>query len=344
MKDIFKEKKILVTGGTGSIGSEIVKQLLRFDINKIVVYSIDEIEQYIMSQSLRDSRLEFILGDVRDYRHLDSVFSQSDFDFVYHAAALKHVVMCERSPIEPVKTNIEGTQNVIDLSVDHGVKKLLFISTDKAVYPTNVMGATKFIAERLVLNASRYAKEGQAFSCIRFGNVANSRGSVIPVFVSNLLDNKPIIVTDRRITRFTMNLDDAVNLILKATVLMKGGEIFIMKMKAFNLGDLVEALQRVWKKTSGGKIRVQEMGLTLGEKLHEELVSGLEIDDMYEMDELYVVMPHPSDPRQVGLRKAEVASYRSDGVELISTEELGDIILECMKSKDLLRPFSSPDT
>jgi FlaA1/EpsC-like NDP-sugar epimerase len=276
------------------------------------------------------------MGDIRDYSHLHNVFSHFDFDYIYHAAALKHVVMCEKSPIEPVKTNILGTQNIIDLATEHGVVKTLFISTDKAVYPTNVMGATKFIAERLVLKAQEYAKKGQAFSCIRFGNVANSRGSVIPVFIQNMLHGLPLQVTNRNVTRFTMKIEDAVDLIVKATALMEGGEIFILKMKAFRLGDLVEAFRHVSKKLKNIQLAEKEIGLSPGEKLHEDLVNSLEVMNMYELDDMYVILTTGSSNPQY-MRRARIASYSSNEVELLGVDELEALILECMSNKDLLR-------
>ena len=330
MDEIFQNKTILVTGGTGSIGSEIVRQLMKKDVEKVIVYSIDEIEGYLMTQKIRDSRLEVIMGDVRDLQHLSNVFTRFEIDTIYHAAALKHVVMCEGSPIEPVKTNIFGTQNVIDLAIEHDVPKTLFISTDKAVYPTNVMGATKFIAERLILNASNYAKKEQAFSCIRFGNVANSRGSVIPVFIENALNGNMIQVTDSNVTRFTMRISDAVGLILKASQHMTGGEIFLLKMKAYRLGDLVEAFKKASSKMNLKMPQIIETGLYPGEKIHEDLANGLELSNVYELDDMYVILPSSTKPRQ-GLKKISLESYSSNSLKPLSLDELEELILECHK-------------
>jgi len=178
MKDKLRGKTVLVTGGTGSIGSEIVKQLLDYEVNKVIIFSRDEIKHFLVKKRILNERLVTVVGDVRDYRSVQRVFEEFNIDLIYHAAAMKHVVICEDFPIESAKTNILGTQNVVDLAIKFGIQKMITISTDKSAYPVNVMGATKFIGERITLNAN--------FSCVRFGNVANSRGSVIPVFIDNL--------------------------------------------------------------------------------------------------------------------------------------------------------------
>jgi UDP-N-acetylglucosamine 4,6-dehydratase/5-epimerase len=339
MQAIFNNKTIMVTGGTGSIGSEIVRQLLKFNVEKVIVYSIDEIEHYLMSQELRDNRIEFIMGDIKDYQHLGNVFSRYDIDYVYHAAALKHVVMCEQSPIEPVKTNIIGTQNIIDICLQKGIKKMLLISTDKAVYPTNVMGATKFIAERLVLNANRYARNDQQFSCVRFGNVANSRGSIIPVLTTNLLANKTFLITDRNVTRFAMQLNEAVNLVLQVTSMMTGGETFILKMNAFNLGDMVDSFKNIAKKLKIEFPGEEIIGLIPGEKLHEDLISHLEISKLYETDNMFIIYDeyaiHNSDHK-----KAVLKDYHSNCVELIPKKDLEKWILHDLNKKDVFKSIT----
>lgn len=333
MSDLFENKTILVTGGSGSIGSEIVRQLLEKKVARIIVYDINEIEDFLLTQRYRDKRLEVILGDVRDYQLLKNVFTKFKIDYIYHAAALKHVVMCERSPIEPVKTNILGTQNLLDIAIEHEASKFILISTDKAVYPTNVMGATKFIAERLVLNANDYAKKGQIFSCIRFGNVANSRGSVIPIFIDNLIGGKTIQVTDRNVTRFTMKINDAVSLILKASQNMSGGEIFLLKMKAFQLGDLVEAFIKTSQMMKFTMPEVVDIGLCAGEKIHEDLANGLELSNVFELEDMYVIMPLGVKPKQK-FKKISLESYSSNSVPKINQDELVQLIIECLKSRN----------
>ena len=279
MEEELKGKTVLVTGGTGSIGSEIVKQILGYGIDKVIIFSRDEIKHFLIKKRILDERLETFVGDVRDYRSVQRVFEDFDIDLIYHAAAMKHVVLCEDFPIESAKTNIFGTQNIVDLAVKYGVPKLLTISTDKSAYPVNVMGATKFIAEKITLNAN--------YSCVRFGNVANSRGSIIPVFIDNLLNKKPISITDPNVTRFIIGIPDAVKLVIKATRYAKGGDIFILKMKAFKLGDLLDViLDRIAPRLDISKedIKVNVTGLVLGEKLHEDLINKTEFNRIYELD------------------------------------------------------------
>jgi UDP-N-acetylglucosamine 4,6-dehydratase len=331
MNSLFKEKTVLVTGGTGSIGSEIVRQVLKFQVKKVIVYSIDEIENYYLTQTLRDNRLEIVMGDVRDYQYLRNIFIQYKIDIIYHAAALKHVVMCEKSPLEPVKTNILGTQNILDLAMERNVPKTVFISTDKAVYPTNVMGATKFVAERLVLNANDLAVKGN-YSCVRFGNVANSRGSVIPIFCSCLLKNLAFKVTDPEVTRFTIKIEDAIYLILKATSLMHGGEIFILKMKAFKLGDLLEAFKNVARRINVTMPEVIYTGLEPGEKLHEDLINNLEQNHLYEYPDMYVIDSSRKNLKNE-VKKIDSISYNSNDVDRVSISELEKMIMDYINFK-----------
>ena len=327
MKEELKGKTVLVTGGTGSIGSEIVKQILDYETNKVVIFSRDEIKHFSIKKRILDERLETVVGDVRDYRSVQRVFEEFDFDLIYHAAAMKHVVICEDFPIESAKTNIFGTQNVVDLAIKYGVPKLITISTDKSTYPVNVMGATKFIAERITLNAN--------FSCVRFGNVANSRGSVIPVFVDNLLNRKPISITDPNVTRFIIGIPDAVKLVLKATEHANGGEIFILKMKAFRLRDLLDViLDRIAPRLGMSKedIKVDITGLISGEKVHEDLINSTEYNRIYELDDLYVILRNDEDASKYqNIKKADLYEYTSKDVELITKDELEEIVMKYLK-------------
>src|SRR3989338_2958274 len=201
-KQVFKGKKILVTGGTGSIGSEIVRQLLKYEPKQIRVYSRDETKQFHLQQELGDNEenlkiLRFLIGDIRDKDRLNRAFN--DIDIVFHAAALKHVPFCEDNPFEAIKTNISGTQNVLDLAIDHHVEKVIAVSSDKAVYPNTVMGISKLMMERLVVSASNYSGHPESkFSVVRFGNVINSRGSVIPLWINQIKNRRPITVTDKK--------------------------------------------------------------------------------------------------------------------------------------------------
>ena len=328
MKDELKGKTVLVTGGTGSIGSEIVRQILDYEINKVIIFSRDEIKHFLVKKNILDNRLETVVGDVRDYRSIQRVFEENCIDLVYHAAAMKHVVMCEDFPMESVKTNIFGTQNVIDMAIKYGIPKVITISTDKSTYPVNVMGATKFIAERITLNAN--------FSCVRFGNVANSRGSVIPVFIDNLLNKKPISITDPDVTRFIMEIPDAVKLVIKATEYAKGGDIFILKMKAFKLGDLLDLiLNRIAPRLgiSKDKIKVNMTCLISGEKLHEELINNAETYRIYELDDMYVILRNNEDvSKYQNIKKIDLHEYTSNDVELISKDEIEGIVMKYLKN------------
>lgn len=331
MKDELKGKTVLVTGGTGSIGGEIVKQILSYDVNKVIIFSRDEIKHFLVKKRILDDRLEIFVGDVRDYRSVQQVFEENDIDLVYHAAAMKHVVICEDFPIESAKTNIFGTQNVVELAIRYGIQKMITISTDKSAYPVNVMGATKFIAERITLNAN--------FTCVRFGNVANSRGSVIPVFIDNLLNRKPISITDPNVTRFIIGIPDAVKLVIKATEYAKGGEIFILKMKAFRLGELLDViLDRIAPRlgVSEDEIKVNRNGLISGEKLHEDLINNTETNRIYELDNMYVVLRNDEDASKYqDIKKTDLHEYTSKDVERISKDEIEEII---MKYLEILGP------
>ncbi len=327
MSNVLAGKTILVTGGTGSIGTEIVRQALEQGANKVVVFSRDEIKHFMMRKKISDDRLETVVGDVRELRSVEQVFNKFDVNIIYHAAAMKHVIMCEEFPLEAVKTNILGTQNVVDLALKYKTPKMITISTDKTAYPVNVMGATKFITERITLNANQSSEGKQAFSCVRFGNVTNSRGSVIPIFIANLLHRKPLQVSDPEVTRFIMEILDAVKLIIKATEYgQKGGEIFILEMKAFKLGDLVDVIiNRIAPMLNISKdgIKVDVIGQVSGEKLHEDLINDTESSRLYELEDMYVILPNnESSGKYPTISKVSLPSYTSNGVELISREEI----------------------
>lgn len=326
MNNVLAGKTILVTGGTGSIGSEIVSQALEQGAGEVIVFSRDEIKHFMMRKEIADDRLETIVGDVRDLRSVEQLFSEFNIDIIYHAAAMKHVVMCEDFPLEAVKTNILGTQNVVDLALKYKVPKMITISTDKTAYPVNVMGAAKFIAERITLNANKVSKGKQAFSCVRFGNVATSRGSVIPVYIANLLTHKPLQVSDPEVTRFIMEISDAVSLVIKATEYAQGGEIFILKMKAFKLGHLVDIIvDRIAPRLNISKddIKVNVTGLVTGEKLHEDLINDTESSRIYELDDMYVILPDSETySKYPTMSKASLSRYASSDVELISKDEI----------------------
>jgi FlaA1/EpsC-like NDP-sugar epimerase len=323
MNEELKGKTVLVTGGTGSIGSEIVKQLLEYDITKVIVLSRDEIKHFLMKKRIADNRLVTVIGDVRDYRSLERVFQEYEIDLVYNTAAMKHVIVCEEIPIECVKTNILGTQNVVDLALKYKVPKLINVSTDKSAAPVNVMGASKFIAERIVLNAN--------YTCVRFGNVANSRGSVIPVFIDNIISKKTISITDPNVTRFILEIPDAVRLVIKATKYTSGGDIFILKMKAFRLGNLLDViLDKIIPRLgiSRSDLRIETIGLTCGEKIHEDLINYVEFNRVYEYNDMYLILKNiGSINNYTNIKKIDLRNYSSDTVEEISESELERIVL-----------------
>ncbi len=274
----FEGKTILVTGGAGSIGSEIVRQISKCNPKSIRVMDINETGLFELEQELNDKvRVALFVGDVRDKDRL--IRAMENVDIVFHAAALKHVHLCEYNPFEAIKTNVLGTQNVIDACLNNNVKKMIFISTDKAVNPTNVMGASKLLSERLTIAANTYKGTRETvFSCVRFGNVIASRGSVIPLFIDQIRKGGPVTVTDPNMTRFIMSISSAVTLILKAVTLAKGGEIFILKMPALKIGDLANAAIAEFspRLNQKGKISVKLVGKRPGEKMDEELFTATE--------------------------------------------------------------------
>ncbi|MAE81216.1 MAG: hypothetical protein CMB80_00665 [Flammeovirgaceae bacterium] len=286
MSSFFKGKNILVTGATGSIGSEIVRQLLQHDPKVVRVYSRDEHKQFLLQQELGVlPNVRYLLGNVRDSARLES--AAENIDLIFHAAAYKHVTSCEYNSFEAVKTNVLGTQNVIDVAMRQGVERVLLVSTDKAVSPPNVMGATKLLAEKLMISAmhSKGSRKTQ-FACVRFGNVLGSRGSVIPVFASQIKKGGPVTVTDPEMLRFFMSIESASKLTLNAMEQMSGGEVFILKMPVIRLGDLAEVLIA---ELGNGSVQTEIMGARLGEKTNEVLMTHEEARYSEETDSMFIV-------------------------------------------------------
>jgi len=287
----FNDKDILITGGCGSIGSEITRQLTKYDVKRIRVFDQDESGQFRLGQELKSDKIRSLIGNVRDKKRL--MMAMKGVDIVFHAAALKHVPLCEYNPFEAVKTNVLGTQNVIEAARESDVGRFIFISTDKAVGPVNVMGATKLLSERLVLNAP-FGDFKTKFACVRFGNVVNSNGSVIPTFREQIKAGGPVTVTSREMTRFFMSISDAVNLVLKAAEIMNGREIFILKMKSLRIIDvaevMIEELAPIYNH-SASDIRVKYVGIRPGEKLHESLMTREETRDVEEKEDMFILRP-----------------------------------------------------
>ena len=294
LKNTFKGKKILVTGGTGCIGSEIVKHLFRYDPKVVRIFSNDEDNTYRLSQELDcNKNKRFLIGDIRDKERL--LLAMEGIDIVYHAAALKHVPLCEYNPFEAIKTNVLGTQNVIESALERQVKKVINISTDKAVNPVNTMGATKLLAEKLMIDANFYkGKSKTLFSCVRFGNVLFSRGSVMPLFEQQVREKKMVTVTDPEMTRFMMSIKSTIDLVFKATLMTKGGEIFILKMPVLKLGDLADVAIKEYAKRFGYKtdsVKKKIIGPRPGEKMFEELMTKKESQNIFETDDMLIIPP-----------------------------------------------------
>jgi len=295
MENLFKNKKILVTGGTGSIGSEIVRHLLKFAPAVIRIFDIDEEGQFYFTNELTAySNARFLIGDVRNKERLR--LAMRDIDIVFHAAALKHVPLCEYNPFEAIETNILGTQNVISAAIEQNVRNVIVISSDKATEPINVMGATKLLAERLVVGASAYShgKTGPLLSCVRFGNVINSRGSIVPLVIRQIQKGGPVTITDPGMSRFIMSIQEAVRLLFSTLELMQGGEVFILKMSAFRVIELIEVLIEELAPKFGFKkqeILIKHIGRRSGERNHEILMTEIESETALELKDMYILIP-----------------------------------------------------
>lgn len=288
---MYTGKSILVVGGTGTIGRKLVDMLLSHQPRVIRIFSRDEFKQFEMQQELREYKnLRFLIGDVRDANRV--LRAMEDIDYVFHLAAMKHVPACEYNPFEAVQTNVVGTQNVIQSALTAGVKKVLFTSTDKAISPANVYGATKLTAERLI-SAAEHQKgpKKTVFSSVRFGNVMGSRGSVIPLFKKQILERRKVTVTDMAMVRYMMSPQQAVELILKANGTAEGGEVFVLKMPVVKLSDLVEVmLEELSERFKIAEpIQIEEIGLRPGEKRYEELMTDDETRDALEMEDMYIL-------------------------------------------------------
>lgn len=309
-----------------------MRQLLQESPAVIRVFSRDEHKQHELHNELGPRQnLRFLIGDVRNYDRVHT--AMHDVDYVFHLAAMKHVPACEYNPYEAVLTNVEGTHNVIKAALAKDVEKVVFTSTDKAISPTNTYGATKLTAERLITSAE-YSKGSSrtVFASVRFGNVMGSRGSVIPLFKKQVVDKKKITVTDRRMTRFMMTLDQATNLTIQALKEAKGGEVFVLKMPIIALEDLYTLVIKEmcrkyqWKTTD---IQIEEIGLRPGEKMYEELMTEEESVTAWELPGMYVI-PHPIKKEQAyrSARKAKPGTYSSSGLPPITIEELYRLLKE----------------
>ena len=278
-------KKILITGGTGSLGQSLTKRLLATNVDTVRILSRNESKQVNMESEFNDKRLRFLIGDVRDFERLKTAFE--DIDIVYHAAALKHVPVIEYNPFEAIKTNVQGSQNVIDASLSQDVEKVICIGTDKAVSPLNTYGATKLLMEKLFVSANNFLNETRhrtKFLALRYGNVVGSSGSVIPKFIKMINEGKKITITDSEMTRFSITMEQALDFVIDCTINGNASEIYIPKLKSYSILDVKDALFEIF-----GKTDFEEIGIRPGEKLHETLINSEEIRNSWDLVNKFMI-------------------------------------------------------
>ena len=321
---LINKKNILITGGTGSFGRQLVKEVSGLSPNNVVIYSRDEDKQYSMKQDLADEkiseRISFVIGDIRDYERFYS--ASKNMDVIFHAAALKQVPTVELYPYEAVKTNILGTYNIVRAAVARKVKNVISISTDKAVKPVNAMGMTKALQEKIILSDD-LQKDSTKFSCVRYGNVLGSRGSVIPLWDSQIKKNKPLPVTHPDMTRFMLTLSEAIHLVFYALKNAKGGEIFVKKAPATKIVDLAQVYAENVTKNKNYPIKF--VGRRAGEKIHEVLVSEEEMRNVKEMKDHYIIH-RELEFDLASLKKERLSEYSSDSVPLLTKKDLKKIM------------------
>ena len=319
---------ILITGGTGSFGSTLTELLLKNNIKEIRIFSRDENKQYLMRKKLNDPRVSFFIGDIRDFQSTSDACL--NVDYIFHAAALKQVPSCEFYPLEAFKTNVLGTENILKASLEREVKKVVFLSTDKAVYPINAMGLSKAMMEKLMLSRSLHNCGKGIFCATRYGNVICSRGSVIPLFVNQIQKNKPITITDPNMTRYLMSLEDAVSLVLYAFDEGLNGDIFVQKAPACTIGDLVLALKEIFKYEKENII----LGTRHSEKLYETLISREEMTRVEDRGKFFKVPPDSRglDYDNCYVKGKEIFSgsleYTSHNTKRLKVNEIIEILLK----------------
>lgn len=323
--EYFKDKKILITGGTGSFGRAFTRMLLTTQVKKAYIFSRDEFKQFEMRKEFDNERVQFFVGDIRDKDRLYRAFV--GIDYIIHAAAQKHVPSCEYNPFEAVKTNILGAQNIIEAAIDRKVNKVIALSTDKAVNPYNLYGVTKACMEKLFISGNAYAGDRKTkFSIVRYGNVMNSRGSIIPLWRKCIEENKELSLTDERMTRFWITLEQAVDLVKCVFGLMDGGEIFIPELPSMKIIDLAEALDP--------NAKFKKIGIRQGEKLHETLISQEEINQTLKFNGYYIIYPDfnwlkVNVPKQQGQLLDKNFIYSSDkNKKWISIDEMRKLLCQ----------------
>lgn len=322
---LFKNKTLLVTGGTGSFGKHLVKTLLQFDTN-LIIYSRDELKQFNMRQEFKSNKIKYIIGDIRDTNATDNAFK--NVDFVFHAAALKQVPSCEIYPNEAVLTNVIGSNNVIEASIKNNVKKLILLSTDKAVEPINAMGTSKSLMEKLAIAKSN-TQDKTKISIVRYGNVLFSRGSVIPLFLDKIEKNEPVPITDPNMTRFLLKLEDAISLVLFAFKKNSNGSIFVKKSPACKIIDLANALYDLKKKEAN----IITIGDRIGEKKHEKLISSSEMSRSKIFKEYVEIQNKRSNLNFENYfykgKKNDHDDYTSDNTKQLSNDDIKKLIISC---------------
>jgi UDP-N-acetylglucosamine 4,6-dehydratase/5-epimerase len=326
---MFKDKTLLITGGTGSFGNAVMKRFLESDIQEIRIFSRDEKKQDDMRKKYKNDKLKFYIGDVRDLASVKN--AMHEVDYIFHAAALKQVPSCEFFPLEAVKTNIMGTDNVLTAAIEFRVKKVVCLSTDKAAYPINAMGISKAMMEKVFVAKSRTVDPEQTLICgTRYGNVMASRGSVIPLFIDQIKSGQPLTVTDPNMTRFLMSLEEAVELVVFAFQNAHSGDIMVQKSPASTIGDLAQALKELFNVDNGIKI----IGTRHGEKRYETLLTREEYVVAEDLGEFFRV---PADQRDLNYDKyfiegnkklSSVEEYNSDNTRILSVEEIKKKLLE----------------
>ena len=324
---MFKDKTLLITGGTGSFGNAVLDRFLKTDIGEIRIFSRDEKKQDDMRNRLKNPKIKFYIGDVRDFNSINH--AMKGVDYVFHAAALKQVPSCEFFPIEAAKTNVFGTQNTIDAAVANNVKRIICLSTDKAAYPINAMGISKALMEKVAVAASRNIPNDETKVCLtRYGNVMASRGSVIPLFVDQIKQGNPLTVTDPNMTRFLMSLEDAVDLVLFAFEHGNQGDLFVNKAPASTIGDLAKAVKQIFD--ADNEIKV--IGTRHGEKLYETLCTREEMQKAEDMGDFYRI---PADNRDLNYSRyfsegkmdtSAIEDYHSHNTKHLTNEELMDTL------------------
>lgn len=326
---MFKDKVLLITGGTGSFGNAVVRRFLPTDIGEIRIFSRDEKKQDDMRHELRSPKLKFYIGDVRDFNSLNA--GMRGVDYVFNAAALKQVPSCEFYPLEAVATNVMGTENTLNAAIANGAKNVVVLSTDKAVYPINAMGMSKALMEKVAVAKARNLKPSETTICVtRYGNVMASRGSVIPLFVSQMKSGKPITITDPDMTRFMMSLDDAVDLVLFAYKHGRGGDTFVQKAPAATIGQLARVLKKLFK----AKSEIRIIGTRHGEKKHESLLNREEMARAEDLGDYYRISSDARDLNyalyfEKGEKKVAAAEdYTSANTHALTDKELESLLLK----------------